>query len=77
MDDEDINEDGTLELTALDDEGTPLGLYEAGRQEITIPDSGAAWDKIGPVLMWILIGIGVLGAAGAAVYLIMKKRNRA
>ena len=76
VDDEDINEDGTLELTALDDEGTPLGLYEAGRQEITIPDSGAAWDKIGPVLMWILIGIGVLGAAGAAVYLIMRKRNR-
>ena len=74
---EQLSDDGTLELVALDDEGTPLGVYDVDGQSIAAPDTGSAGGGIWPVLMWVLIGIGVLGAAGATLYLIMKKRNRA
>lgn len=75
---EDLNDEGSVELIALGEEGTPLGEYiAADGQAITIPESGSAWDKIGPILMWILIGIGGLGAAGIASYLILSRRRSA
>lgn len=73
----DIGDDGSLLLTALDDEGIPLGVYAVQLEQFKTQNTSNAWDDIWEVLMWVLIGIGVLGAAGATLYLIMKKRNRA
>ena len=70
-----LNDDGTVELVALDDENTPLGEYTADVQAITVPDAGSAWDRIGPLLMWILIGIVGVGAIALAVYVVSKKRR--
>ncbi len=50
---------------------------EPGDQTITIPDAGSAWDSVWPVLMWVLIGIAGVGAAGLAAYLILKRRRGA
>ena len=73
----DIGDDGLLLLTAIDEEGTPLGAYAVQLTQFSILDTSSAWEDIWSVLKWVLIGMGGLGAAGAAVYLIMKKRNRA
>lgn len=77
IDKSDIGDDGVIDLTALDDEGTPLGEYEVQLEQLKTQNTGSAWDGIWSVLMWVLIGLGVLGVAGATLYLIMKKRNRA
>ncbi len=69
-----LNDDGSVELIALDNEGVPLGLYDA--DNIATQDTGSA-GGVWPVLMWVLIGIAGVGAVGAALFLIMKKRNRA
>ena len=73
----DIGDDGSLLLIALDDEGTPLGEYTVQLDQYKTLKTGSAWDGIWAVLIWVFIGIIVLGAAGLATYLILKKRSRA
>ena len=68
-----LSDDGSVELVALDDEGAPLGVYDA--DSIIPPDTGSAGDGVWPVLMWVLIGIAGAGAAGLAAYLILKRRR--
>ena len=65
-----LSDDGFLELTALDEEGMPLGIYIANG--IAVPDTGSA-SSIWLVLMWVLIGIGIVGAAGLAAYLVLQR----
>lgn len=69
---ENISDDGTVELTALDDEGIPLGEYKTAKV-VAIPNANSAWHGIWPVLL-VIAGISV---AGLAIYLIMKKRPSA
>ena len=69
----DIGDDGSLALIALDDKRTRLDEYAVQLEQFKIQNTSTIW----PVLMLILIGIGLLGATVATVYLIMKKRNRA
>ena len=69
-----VGDDGSLELIALDKEGTPLGVYGADGQRITTPDTGSA-GGIWPVLMWVLIGIAAVGVAGLVVYLIFRRKT--
>ena len=35
--------------------------------------SASPWDKTGPALMWVLIGLGSLGVLGGGVYIILRK----
>ena len=74
VDAEQLSDDGTLELIPLDDEGRPLGTYAVDTKAIAVPDAGSAWDGIGPVLLWILVGVLGIGVA-AALYLILRKKN--
>ena len=70
-----LSGDGSVELVALDDEGTPLGVYDA--DGIMPPDTGSAGGGVWPVLMWVLIGIAGAGAAGLAAHLTLKRRRGA
>ena len=76
VDAEDLDDNGSVELIALSEEGTPLGDYTAADgQVITIPDSGSAWNGIWQVLMWVFIGIAGVGVVGLMLYLIVKRRS--
>ena len=76
VDAEDLDDNGSVELIALSEEGTPLGDYTAGDgQVITIPDSGSAGKGIWQVLMWVFIGIAGVGVVGLMLYLIVKRRS--
>ena len=77
VDAEQISNDGSLELIALDEEGTPLGLVDVEGQVVATPDTGSTGGGVWQVLMWILIGIGGVGVAGLSTYLILKKKRAA
>jgi len=68
-----LNDDGSVELIALDNEDTPLGIYDA--DNIATPDTGSTGGGVWSVLMWVLIGIVGLGVIGGAAYLILRKRQ--
>ena len=71
---EDMNSDGAVEIVALDGEGIPLGSMAVKIADaIPVASQGSGFAS---VLLWILIGIGGLGIAGLALYLIMRRRSR-
>jgi len=72
----DIGDDGSLLLTALDDEGIPLSVYAVQLEQYSIPGTSNTGGGVWPVLMWVLIGIGGLGIAGLATYLILRRKAR-
>ena len=74
VDEGDIGEDGSVEVIPLDEEGIPLGTYTADTKGKAVPDTEDAGSSIGPVLMWVVIGIAGVGALGLAAYLILRKR---
>ncbi len=68
-----LSGDGSVELVALDEEGTPLGVYDA--DGIIPPDTGNAGAGVWPVLLWVLIGIAGAAVIGGALYLTLRKRR--
>jgi hypothetical protein len=70
---DDLNEDGTLVIIALDEEKTPLGNYQVDlADEVWQEDSSALFSTI----VWIAAGILVLAAVtAAAIWMVRKKRR--
>ena len=75
---DELDEDGTLEIVALDEEAIPLGMYEVQTgQKIIILDTGSVWSSFWQVFKWILIGIAGIGGMSIIVYLLLRKRRSA
>ena len=72
MDEEDVGEDGSVEVIALDEEGTPLGSFSVETTQAASASGGGM-----PGFIWLLIGIAGTAVTGLVLYLILRKRNRA
>ncbi len=77
VDAEQLSDDGSLELIAMDDEGTVLGIYTAAAegQNIAITNTDSTHGGGLMILLWIIIGVLGAGGIGLAVYLILKKKR--
>ena len=74
---EHIDENGSMSVVALNEEGDPLATVEleATSEMIALPSSADAWSGIWSVLKWILIGLAGLGLVIFAVYIIFRNRK--
>ena len=72
VDAEQLSDDGSLELIALDDEGKTIDKYVVNKEAIDTSDTANSGNGIWTVLVWALIGIGLIAAA-LALYLMMRK----
>ena len=68
-----IDDDGQITITALDQQQEHIGSVDVQVTSAKAQQSG--WDKTGPMLMWVLIGIIVLITAGT-ITLLVRMRNR-
>jgi hypothetical protein len=73
----DMIEDGKVQLVALDDEGVPLGNFEAQTDNgvlIDVSGAGVAGGVIS-ALWWILGSAAAVVIIALAVYLVMRKKR--
>ena len=70
---EDVGTAGTVQIVVLGDEDTPLGSYavQVKGAEMSVPESKEGKSP----LIWILIGIGVVGLGICVIYLVRSRKK--
>lgn len=69
-----LNENGTLTIIPINEEGTPLGMYSIEVADDATIDAEKGWSQILSILLWILIAAAILAGAILLFILIKKKK---
>lgn len=76
---DDLNENGALAIIALDNESESLGSYNIqvtdGKGQIDIPANEDGENNGIPTVLWVIIGIALVGGIGAAAYVTLKRHR--
>jgi len=76
---DDLNEKGALAIIALDKESESLGSYNIQitneKGQIDVPVNKDGGNNGIPTVLWVIIGIALVGGIGAAAYVTLKRHR--
>ena len=77
---EELDENGRLNIVTLDNEEIPTGSFEIQIEDADgraiVPETGSGFTGIISTLLWIVIGIAGVGAAAFIIIIIFRKNKR-